>query len=127
MDPKALRALKASLSKAAESARNQVNIIFPKEFGSPQLLKVTGGWAAFFPENVLIQTAVRGQPNRLRPMAKGATPAEALANLFQEYADTYHYDGVVVTDPEHRRDRLFQASEYPYGTRAFSQVKKLNS
>lgn len=105
-------------------ACNEVNIIFPSDFGPPQLLQAPGCLLAAFAPHVLTLTRIDGVMVPSRAIGRGMTPEAALGRLFTEFADVSRYDAVYLLNPADRaKDAAFQHYIRPYRTITFMKCR----
>lgn len=98
-------------------ARHDIDIMFPPEFGVPQVDILNGKhFVARFPSHVQMCLKVGDQMCRAVAVGEGKTTVQALRRLFAEYACSEHYERLEVRRSGCALPDVFIAAEHIYET-----------
>lgn len=111
-----------NLARLLERVYNQVNIVFPEDFGEPMIAGKPGAYMACFPDHVRLQIDLGGKTVMARAIGEGETPVEALVNLFDEFANEGNYQAIVLRDKGAAYEDKFYCLPRPYGTTTFQRL-----
>lgn len=113
-----LKSREATLRDLVHQTCIDVNIIFPEEFGLPQICRANDGILAAFPDHVMTLTRIGNEARQGRIVVSADTVRAALLRLFSDYAVPGQYDTLLV------QGVIYRPVEQPFGTVTFVPVPK---